>query len=151
MNPRTARGASGPVALAADHAGFELKQHLLDRLTEDGVPVLDLGTGSAAPVDYPDVGNGLARALLRGDARRGVAICGTGLGISMAANRHPGIRCAPSHDPDAVRLARAHNDANVLALGARFVDPDTAWRCLQTFLCTAFEAGRHAARVRKLG
>lgn len=141
----------GPVAFAADHAGYALKERLRDRLAETGTPVLDLGTNSEQSVDYPDFGHGLADVLLRGDAWRGVVICGTGLGISMAANRHPGIRCAPSHDVDTARLARAHNDANVLALGARIIDPDTAWRCLQTFLATEFEAGRHAARVRKLG
>lgn len=140
-----------PVAFAADHAGYALKEHLRGRLADTGVPVLDLGTDSDKSVDYPDFGNGLADALLRGDAWRGVAICGTGLGISMAANRHPGIRCAPSHDVDAVKLARAHNDANVLALGARFIDSETAWKCLQAFLGTEFEAGRHATRVRKLG
>ena len=140
-----------PVAFAADHAGYALKEQLRRRLAGTGTPVLDLGTDSDRSVDYPDFGNGLADALLRGDAWRGVLICGTGLGISMAANRHPGIRCAPSHDVDTARLARAHNDANVLALGARIVDPETAWRCLQTFLATEFEAGRHAARVRKLG
>ena len=122
-----------------------------NRLAETGTPVLDLGTNSDQSVDYPDFGNGLAEVLLQGDAWRGVAICGTGLGISMAANRHPGIRCAPSHDVETARLARAHNDANVLALGARIIDPETAWHCLQTFLATEFEAGRHAARVRKLG
>ncbi len=151
MDPLTGDGDRRPVAFAADHAGFALKECLLQRLRTDGVPVVDLGTRSADPVDYPDVADGLVRALLRGEARRGVAVCGTGLGISMAANRHPGIRCAPSHDPDTVRLARAHNNANVLALGARFVDPDTAWTCLQMFLSTPFEAGRHADRVRKLG
>ena len=141
----------GPVAFSADHAGYALKEQLRNRLAETGTPVLDLGTNSDQSVDYPDFGNGLAEFLLRGDAWRGVAICGTGLGISMAANRHPGIRCAPSHDVETARLARAHNDANVLALGARIIDPETAWHCLQTFLATEFEAGRHAARVRKLG
>lgn len=141
----------GTVAFAADHAGFALKEQLQDRLAGTGVPVLDLGTDSDRSVDYPDFGNLLADALLHGKAHRGVAICGTGLGISIAANRHPGIRCAPSNDVDTVRLARAHNDANVLALGARLIDPDTAWTCLQTFLATEFEAGRHAIRVDKLG
>ena len=141
----------GPVAFASDHAGFALKEYLRRRLAETGVQVVDLGTDSERSVDYPDFGRRLAEALLQGTASWGVAVCGTGLGISMAANRHPGIRCAPSADPGTARLARAHNDANVLALGARVIDEETAWSCLSTFLSTGFDAGRHAVRVRKLG
>ncbi len=147
MNPPYA----GTVAFAADHAGFGLKEVLRSRLAKAGTPVLDLGTGSEDAVDYPDFGRSLAEAVLSGQASRGVAVCGTGLGISIAANRHPGIRCTPTHDTETARLARAHNDANVLALGARLVDHETAWNCLRTFLDTEFDAGRHAIRVHKLG
>ncbi len=139
------------IAVAADHAGFELKEVLRAELEQAGYPVLDLGTGSLERVDYPDFARAVAGALTDGRATRGVIVCGTGIGIAMAANRHGGVRAAVCHDATTARLARAHNDANVLALGARVVGLEVARDCLKTFLATEFEAGRHTQRVRKLG
>ena len=138
------------IALAADHAGFELKNQLRAVLQERGQAVLDLGPDTAEPVDYPDMAQRLALALRDGQAARGVIVCGTGIGVSMAANRHPWIRAAPCTDVTAARLARAHNDANVLALGARLTGIQVAVDCLLTFLETPFAGGRHARRVEKL-
>jgi ribose 5-phosphate isomerase B len=139
-----------PVAFAADHAGYDLKQYLLGVLRDQGRPVLDLGTDGTASVDYPDFAGRLARCLQEGKAERGVLVCGTGLGISMAANRHPWVRAAPCQDSTAARLARAHNDANVLGLGARLVGEEVARDALMTFLATPFEGGRHARRVEQM-
>jgi ribose 5-phosphate isomerase B len=139
------------IAIAADHAGYELKAMLKNDLAELGYEVLDLGTGSGESVDYPDFADAVAAAIGDGRARMGVLVCGTGIGISMAANRHRGIRAAPCHDVTTARLARQHNDANVLALGARIVGAETAKDCLRTFLATGFEGGRHGRRVEKLG
>jgi ribose 5-phosphate isomerase B len=138
------------VAFAADHAGFELKNLLRDELKAQGYEIVDLGTLSADSVDYPDFGRALGEAVARGDAQYGVAVCGSGIGISIAANRIPGCRAAMVHDSLTARLSRQHNDANVLALGARLIGVDTAKDCLKTFLETAFEGGRHARRVAKL-
>jgi ribose 5-phosphate isomerase B len=140
-----------PVALAADHAGFELKQALIGALEAAKVPVIDLGTHSPDSVDYPDMADALARCLAEGRAQRGVLVCGTGIGISIAANRHRGIRAALCHDTTSARLCRQHNDANVLALGARLIGVEVAKDCLATFLATPFEGGRHQRRVDKLG
>ena len=139
------------VALAADHAGHELKTMLKDALETRGLRVLDLGTHEGAAVDYPDMAEALAAALGEGRAERGVLVCGTGIGISIAANRHRHVRAALCHDVTTARLARAHNDANVLAIGARVVGPLAARDCLEAFLDTPFEGGRHQARVEKLG
>ena len=138
------------VALASDHAGFELKKHLQPFLRELGYEVHDLGTDSTESVDYPDFGHALANCLLSGIARWGIAICGSGIGISIAANRHPGIRAALCQNAAQAALARQHNDANILALGARMVSEQTAQECVKTFLSTAFEGGRHEKRVKKL-
>lgn len=138
------------IALASDHAGFPLKEALKAALTEDGHRVLDLGTEGTDSVDYPDFGARLARAVESGEAGRGVAVCGTGIGISIALNRFPGVRAALCHNDTAARLARQHNDANVLALGARMIGPEVALDCLRTFLATEFEGGRHGRRVEKL-
>ena len=138
------------VALVADHAGFELKNALRAVLADAGYDALDLGTNSPDPVDYPDMAGRLAAALQDGRAERGVMVCGTGMGIAMAANRRPWIRAAVCHDVTSARLAREHNDANVLALGARLVGSEVARDCLLTFLATAFAGGRHARRVAKL-
>ena len=116
-----------------------------------GHEILDLGTDGPGSVDYPDYGKALAESIASGKAERGVAICGTGIGISIAVNRHPGVRAALCHDETSARLAREHNDANVLALGARLIGPEVAKRCLRTFLETEFAGGRHVARVAKLG
>jgi len=138
------------IAIASDHAGFALKQALKDRLAQKGLVALDLGTDGAASVDYPDFAERLARALKEGQAQRGVLVCGTGIGISIAANRHRNVRAALCHDSVSARMARAHNDANVLALGARLIGTEVAKDCLRVFLDTPFEGGRHAARVAKL-
>lgn len=138
------------VAFAADHAGFSLKQSLIGVAASIGHEVLDLGTHGEASVDYPDFGHRLAEAIARGEAEFGVAVCGTGIGISMAANRNPAVRAAVCHDVTTARLAREHNDANVLALGARILGLELAADCLRTFLSTPFAGGRHAARVAKL-
>jgi ribose 5-phosphate isomerase B len=138
------------VALAADHAGFPLKEILKDDLRALGYAVLDLGTNGPESVDYPDFGHALAEALVDGRATRGVLCCGTGIGISMAANKHAGIRAALCHDVTTARLSREHNDANVLALGARIVGSEVAKDCLRAFLETPFGAGRHAGRVAKI-
>lgn len=138
------------VAIAADHAGFELKEILKAELAAQGKEVLDLGTNGPASVDYPDFAAMLAQALAEGRAERGVLVCGTGIGISIAANRHRAVRAALCHDSVSARLARAHNDANVLALGARLIGTEVAKECLRVFLNTPFEGGRHAGRVAKL-
>jgi len=138
------------IAVASDHAGVELKDVVKTELEAMGHTVLDLGTDGSDSVDYPDYANALAAALGDGRAGRGVLICGTGIGISIAANRHRHIRAALCHDGTSARLARAHNDANVLALGARVIAADAAKECLHAFFTTGFEAGRHARRVGKL-
>jgi len=139
------------VAVAADHAGYDLKCLLLPRLRELGFEVLDLGTHSRDSVDYPDFAGAVADALRDGRAKRGVLLCGTGIGMSMAANRHRHVRAALCHDATAARLARQHNDANVLVLGGRLIGAETARDCLETFLATPAEEGaRHARRLAKL-
>jgi len=136
------------VAVAADHGGYELKTVLLPELRALGFDVLDLGTHSTDAVDYPNFANALAAALGDGRARRGMLICGTGIGMSVAANRYRHIRCALAHDATTARLARQHNDANVLALGGRVIGPEVARDCVKAFFTTAFEGGgRHARRV----
>jgi len=139
------------VALASDHAGVELKEVLKSELAARGIEILDLGTNSTESVDYPDYGKALAEAVAAGRADRGVAVCGSGIGISIAANRVPGVRAALCHDSLDARLSRLHNNANVLALGARTTGIDVARDCLAAFLDTEFEGGRHQGRVEKLG
>jgi ribose 5-phosphate isomerase B len=138
------------IALAADHAGFALKDELAGWLREQGHDVLDLGTNSADSVDYPEFGTRLARAIASGEAERGVAVCGSGIGISIAVNREPKCRCARVGDPLSAALAREHNDANVLAMGARLVGADMAKACVAAFLGTDFAGGRHQRRVDQL-
>lgn len=143
---------SDTVAIAADHAGVELKGLLRKEMEGMGLRVLDLGTDSEASVDYPDFGAAVARAITDGKASRGVVVCGTGLGISIAANRFKGVRAAPCGDATTARLARQHNDANVLALGARLIGVEVARDCLKIFLETPFDGGeRHSRRIGKLG
>ena len=139
------------IAIASDHAGYALKGLLVAELETMGYEVLDLGTDSETSVDYPDFGKALGEAIQSGKAERGVAVCGTGIGISIAINRLSGVRAALCHDETSARLAREHNDANVLALGARLTGDAVAKDCLKTFLTTAFAEGRHARRVDKLG
>jgi ribose 5-phosphate isomerase B len=141
----------GPlIARAADHAGFELKDSMKVVLEEHSFAFLDLGPETSDPVDYPDMAEKLAAAFEHGRAQQGLLVCGTGIGIAIAANRYPWIRAAVCHDVTASRLAREHNDANVLALGARLIGPEVARDCLLTFLKTPFAGGRHARRVAKL-
>jgi len=143
--------SSKPIAIASDHAGYDLKTTLAQELAEMGYEVLDLGTDGPQSVDYPDFGSALAEVVRTGEVERGILICGTGIGISMAANRHPGVRAAVCWDETSARLTREHNDANVLALGARLLGIEVAKDCLRTFLSTDFAGGRHAGRVAKLG
>lgn len=139
------------VAIANDHAGLALKTVLLREIDACGFSALDLGTNSADSVDYPDYGHAVARAVSDGRAQFGIAICGSGIGISIAANRHAGIRAALCSSGLAAELSRQHNDANVLCLGARLIGEAEATECVRRFLTTAFEGGRHTARVQKLG
>ena len=139
------------IALAADHAAFALKDALAEWLRGDGHDVVDLGTNGRERVDYPEFGAAVARTVATGDAERGIALCGSGIGISIAVNRHPGCRCALVAEPLSAALAREHNDANVLALGARLIGVEMAQACVAAFLATPFAGGRHAARVAKLG
>ncbi len=143
--------AKEAIAIASDHAGFDLKALLKQELATLGFEPLDLGTDSASSVDYPDFADRLADALKAGKAKRGVLICGTGIGISIAANRHRHVRAAVIHDVTSARLTRQHNNANVLCLGARLTGTDVAKDCLRVFLTTDFEGGRHQNRVAKLG
>ena len=138
------------VALAADHAGFALKAHLVDWLSRRGVATTDLGTDGEDAVDYPDFAEAVVRCLRGGGAGRGVLICGSGVGMSIAANRHPGIRAALVADVEAARLARRHNDANVLVLAGRRTATDEAEACLDAFLGESFEGGRHERRLGKI-
>jgi len=139
------------VALASDHAGHALKALLAAELAAAGHAVLDLGPDSEASVDYPDYGHALGQALAAGRAGRGIAICGSGIGISIAVNRVAGARCALVTSGLMARLARQHNDANCIALGSRIIGIETARDCVAQFLATPFDGGRHAARVAKLG
>ncbi|MBF0168369.1 MAG: ribose 5-phosphate isomerase B [Alphaproteobacteria bacterium] len=139
------------IALASDHGGVELKALLKDELLKAGHGVLDLGTEGPQSVDYPDFAEAMAEAIRSGSAGRGVLICGTGIGISIAANRYPFIRAALVSDVTTARLARSHNDANVLVLGGRTMGAEVAKDCLKIFLETPFEGGRHAGRVLKMG
>lgn len=139
------------IAIAADHAAFALKAVLADWLRGEGHDVIDLGTHSDARVDYPDFGYALAAAVAEGRAERGVALCGSGIGISIAVNRNPQVRCALVSEPLSATLARAHNDANVIALGARLTGDDMAKACITAFLSTPFAGDRHTHRVAKLG
>jgi ribose 5-phosphate isomerase B len=138
------------IAIACDHAGLALKADLADALREAGHAVLDLGTDGPASVDYPDFAHAMAAALADGRAARGILICGTGIGISIAANRHAHVRAALCHDVTTARLCREHNDANVLVLGARTTGIETARDCLRAFLGTGFAGGRHQRRIDKM-
>lgn len=149
---RSSDSANKKIAIASDHAGFGLKNALVSFLTKEGYEVLDLGTNGDASVDYPDFADKLSASIGDGDAPRGVLVCGTGIGISIAANRHRHIRAALCHDSTDARLSREHNDANVIALGARTMGEETALDCLKVFLETPFDGGeRHARRVAKMG
>lgn len=142
--------AGATIAVASDHAGFDLKELLKRDLQQAGHDVLDLGTNSTESVDYPDFGKAMAEAIGSGRVERGVLVCGTGIGISIAANRHPKVRAALVHDVTSARLSREHNDANVVAFGSRLIGTEAAREALKVFLATKFEGGRHVGRVAKL-
>jgi ribose 5-phosphate isomerase B len=139
------------IAIASDHAAVELKAALREWLIEEGHEVADLGPETADSVDYPDFGYKLAEVVADGTAERGVALCGSGIGISIAVNRNPAARCARVSEPLSAALAREHNDANVIALGARLIRPDMARACVAVFLSTDFIGGHHGCRIEKLG
>lgn len=138
------------IALGADHAGFSLKQQLKESLAAGGHEVLDLGTFSDQSTDYPDFAREVAQAVTSGAADRGVLVCSTGVGMAIAANKIRGIRAALAMNPDEVQLTRAHNDANVLTIGARYTDAPAAMAMLDVFLRAPFEGGRHARRLDKI-
>jgi ribose 5-phosphate isomerase B len=139
------------IAIASDHAAFELKAVLREWLLEEGHEVADLGPETSDSVDYPDYGYDLAAVVAEGTAQFGVALCGSGIGISIAANRNPGARCALVSEPLSAALAREHNDANIIAMGARLIGADMAKACIAAFLAAEFSGGRHQRRVDKLG
>jgi ribose 5-phosphate isomerase B len=141
---------SRPLAIASDHAGFELKEHLKKALERSGIPFEDLGTHSPDSVDYPDYAKKVAEAIASGRAERGLLVCGSGQGMAMTANRYPQVRAALAADEETAKLSREHNDANVLALGGRVVDPARAERIVKVWLETPFAGGRHATRVAKI-
>jgi ribose 5-phosphate isomerase B len=139
------------IAIGADHAGFTLKQHIGEALREAGHQVIDVGTNSTESVDYPDYAAAVAEDVAGGQADRGILVCATGVGMSIAANKIPGVRAALAWNPEEVQLTRQHNDANVIALGARFTDAVTATRLTRIFLETPFEGGgRHERRIGKI-
>ncbi|MEX0701670.1 MAG: ribose 5-phosphate isomerase B [Planctomycetales bacterium] len=138
------------IAVASDHAGFEYKTAIADRLRALGHEVGDFGTASAEPVDYPDFVRLAALAVARGECDRGVVLGGSGNGEAMVANRFPGVRCGVCWDLESARLTRAHNDANMISLGARLIDRETALAIVEAFLATPFEGGRHLRRIEKI-
>lgn len=140
----------GTVAVGADHAGIALKAELVEHLGARGIEVLDLGTHGPDRVDYPDFGAAVGRAVAEGRAELGIAVCGSGLGICMAANKVAGVRAAAVHDTTSARLSRQHNDANVICLGERLTGPEVAKDAVDAWLDAEFEGGRHAGRVAKL-
>lgn len=138
------------IAIASDHGGYDYKQELIPYIESLGHQVLDLGCHGPVSVDYPDYGIPCAQAVARGEADRGVVICGTGIGISISANKVPGIRCALCTDPVMARLTREHNDANMLAMGGRIIGIELAKGIVQVFLSTEFSGGRHKTRIDKI-
>lgn len=148
---RAAPARGDTVAVAADHAGVALKAAVAKQLEALGYRVIDLGTNGPDSVDYPDFAGAVASAVAGARAQWGVLVCGSGVGMAMAANRNPAVRAVAAHSGLEARLARQHNDANVLALGARLIGDEQARDCVQVFFSTAFEGGRHERRVAKLG
>ena len=139
------------VAVGADHGGYLLKSALAAQLSELGFDIIDFGTDDSESVDYPDYAEPVVAAIKEGRAQIGVLVCGSGIGMSIAANRHKGIRAALCRDVESATLARQHNDANILVLGGRVIDQDVAEQCLKAFVTKEFEGGRHQRRVAKLG
>ena len=138
------------IAIASDHAGYELKQELIKYLEDKGIKVKDFGTYSSESSDYPDFAHPLADAVESGEYKLGISICGSGNGINMTVNKHQGIRSALCWNEEIARLARAHNDANICALPARFIDETLAFKIVDIFLSTEFEGGRHLQRIKKI-
>lgn len=138
------------IAIGCDHGGYELKQKILAHLRQRGLEYRDFGCDSTASVDYPVYGKAVAHAVASGECEKGIVICSTGIGISIAANKVKGIRCAHCTDSLSAEMTRRHNDANVLALGAGITGPNLAKRIVEVFLNTEFEGGRHARRVGQL-
>ena len=138
------------IAIGSDHAGFDLKQELITYLNGKGIEVKDHGCYTAERVDYPDFGHAVANAVLNSDVKFGMLMCGSGNGINMTANKHAGIRSALCWNAEISALARQHNDANIMALPARFISKETAIKCADAFLSAVFEEGRHADRIRKI-
>ncbi len=138
------------IGLACDHAGFELKQYVMEYLKEKHITFKDYGTYSTESCDYPDYAHALARGIEQGEVSQGIAICGSGEGISMTLNKHQAIRAALVWDPEIAHMTRLHNDANVLAMPGRYIDTETARRIMDEFLNTPFEGGRHIRRIEKI-
>ena len=138
------------IAIGADHAGFSLKEGLREALSKQGYEIVDFGTASDQSTDYPDYAAKVARAVARGDADFGLLVCSTGVGMSIAANKVRGVRAALAYNPEEVGLTRAHNDANVLAIGAKYTTLDQAKEMVGVFLSTPFDGGRHERRVNKM-
>jgi ribose 5-phosphate isomerase B len=138
------------IAIASDHAAIEMKADLVQWLGEQGHDVTDLGPATTASVDYPDYGYLLAEHIAAGKSERGIALCGSGIGIAIAVNRNPALRCAQVSEPLSAKLCRSHNDANAIAMGARLIGPEMARACAAAFIETEFEGGRHCGRVDKL-
>lgn len=138
------------IVIASDHAAIEMKAMLVEFLSAGGHDIQDLGPQGIDSVDYPDYGYKIAEAIAAGHATRGIALCGSGVGISISVNRHPACRCALVSEPLSARLAREHNDANVIAMGGRLIGGEMAKACIETFLATEFTGGRHQRRVDKL-
>ena len=138
------------IAIGADHAGFSLKEQLRRKLSGEGYEVVDFGTGSPESCDYPDFARAVGRDVAQGGSDRGILVCSTGIGMAMAANKVDGVRAAPAESDDEVKMTREHNDANVLTLGAKYMDQDRAMELIDIFLKTEFAGGRHARRVAKI-
>ena len=138
------------IPIASDYGGYEMKQYLIEKLQNNGYEVKDFGTHSAESVDYPDMIHPLAKAIQNGEFPLGIILCGSGNGAQMSANKHPHVRAALCWNVELARLARQHNDANIIALPGRFVSKETAWEMIQVFLTTDFEGGRHEKRVAKI-
>lgn len=138
------------IPIASDHGGYEMKQFLIERLLESGYEVKDFGTHSTDSVDYPDMIHPLAKAIEQGEYPLGIILCGSGNGAQMTANKHPHVRAALCWNEEIAKLARQHNDANIMSLPGRFIPFDQAWRMVQLFLTTPFEGGRHLKRVEKI-
>ncbi len=139
------------IAVGADHGGYKLKQEIAKQLHGMGFDVLDFGTDNFDAVDYPDIAEAVVSAILNGKAEQGILVCGSGIGMSIAANRHNGIRAALCNDEKSAELAREHNNANILVLGERLTKLSVAKQCVKKFFLSEFQGGRHARRVKKLG